>query len=419
MANNKDIRRLIKKGLTGTEAARLVLQDSWEVDHMREGFLSESDIEAIKRSLKEPGDIQEYNRWIEAYRIVDFTLKEAHIYALEAIEVILMASRNLDNYYLEDKIRGLQLFVLPAIVTEKQYQELSAKQREDKLRARYDLGEILAERAYELASEEQREECELDSWCIFGEYPEIREQAIDQILELIQAGRLKPVQLHQEDIDKLERLEEQLQAKRAKTYDETMKRESDWPDTEYNALWEKKSQLGQQALKRAREQASQEDLASTIASLEQYKNGSLPDRESEKLLGHTYCLGDELYQTGLSEWVKLIDTYQPNLDEDTAARPAGMMQANKVAILQDPEPHDLDERGYYKDRDLLAKISGLISKDSEERVKQRGFTNAEFIQAAHETVRIKLKDSPGHPGSGRDYLRSHRSGLHRGSQEVV
>ena len=383
MAKQRDIRRLIKKGLTGTEAAKLILEDSWEVDHRRDGFLSESDIQAIKKSLKDPGDIQEYNRWIEAYRIVDYTLKEAHIQALEATEIILMASRNLDSYYLEDKIRGLQLFALPAIVTEKQYQELSAKQREILLREKNDLGFILADRAYHLASEEQREECELDSWTVFGEYPELREQAIEEILELIQAGRLKPVQLHQEDIDRLEGLEEQSQAKR----------EEDPPDwKKLEALYEEREELKKQAYERAREQQEPEGQASIIASLEQYKAGSLPDREREKLLGLTYCSGEELYQTGLPEWIKWIDTYKPDLDEETAARPADTMQSTSVAILQDPEPNDLDERGYYKDEDILASLSGLASKDSEERVKQRGFTNAEFIQTAHKAIRNKLKD---------------------------
>ena len=52
MTTKTDIKKLLSKGLTGKEAGKLVLQDNWEYDHMRDDFLSERDLSAIKASLK-------------------------------------------------------------------------------------------------------------------------------------------------------------------------------------------------------------------------------------------------------------------------------------------------------------------------------------------------------------------------------
>jgi len=39
VVTKKDIRQLLKKGLTGWQAGLLVFEDSWLVDHGGEGFL--------------------------------------------------------------------------------------------------------------------------------------------------------------------------------------------------------------------------------------------------------------------------------------------------------------------------------------------------------------------------------------------
>ena len=60
MPTKKDVKRLLKKGLTGKEAARLVIQDSWQVDNFKPGFLSTSDLRAVIDSLP-PSEGAEYN----------------------------------------------------------------------------------------------------------------------------------------------------------------------------------------------------------------------------------------------------------------------------------------------------------------------------------------------------------------------
>ena len=59
MVTKKDIRQLLKKGLTGWQAGLLVFEDSWLVDHGGEGFLGPEDISAIKAGLRTPRDTED------------------------------------------------------------------------------------------------------------------------------------------------------------------------------------------------------------------------------------------------------------------------------------------------------------------------------------------------------------------------
>ena len=143
MTTKTELRKLLRGGLTGEEAGKLVLQDNWLADRGQEGFLDNKDIASIKASLKTPHDIQVYNSYIKLYELVDYTLKDAKIYALEAqfylmwIDKILerLINKAAHNWSLKEKI--------PAIVTQKQYEELKPKQRELKLKSPIALGDVL------------------------------------------------------------------------------------------------------------------------------------------------------------------------------------------------------------------------------------------------------------------------------------
>ncbi len=101
MAQKQDRERLLKKGLfTGLEAARLIIGHHVEQDHDRPGFLSDREISYIKSRLTSQS-AAEYNRWIDTYRIIDRTLQEAHVLALEIILGLTQASRELDRYFVE------------------------------------------------------------------------------------------------------------------------------------------------------------------------------------------------------------------------------------------------------------------------------------------------------------------------------
>ena len=104
------------------------------------------------------------------------------------------------------------------------------------------------------------------------------------------------------------------------------------------------------------------------------------DEELDSLVDMTVFIGAELYEAGLPEWIEWIDNYIPNLDEQTAARPEGMMQAQRVAIIQNPKPDEIDERGYWIEEDVFS------SKNKPDIEKKR-----ESIQAFLEAVRNRIK----------------------------
>lgn len=324
MTTKTELRKLLRGGLTGEEAGKLVLQDNWLADRGQEGFLDNKDIASIKASLKTPHDIQVYNSYIKLYELVDYTLKDAKIYALEAqfylmwIDKILerLINKAAHNWSLKEKI--------PAIVTQKQYEELKPKQRELKLKSPIALADVL-----ELRTESHPDAEKLD-------WPEEWRPAIQEIQKLIREGTLTPLRL-----------------KDKQDYYDFYKRDIDYLP--------------------AKDAVDRLDKL-----LAEGKNFS--DEELDSLVDMTVFIGAELYEAGLPEWIEWIDNYIPNLDEQTAARPEGMMQAQRVAIIQNPKPDEIDERGYWIEEDVFS------SKNKPDIEKKR-----ESIQAFLEAVRNRIK----------------------------
>lgn len=329
MATQADIKRLLSKKLTGLEAAKLILQDNVEVDHGRDGLLSKADIERIKRGLTSPKEIDDYNRWIRVYQLVDYTLKEARITQLEAERMLTRAIGHLQLYHQEAKLRSI-LWLLPAIVTEKQYQELKAKQR-----ARL-LAEKISLHGAAISIEDEEEE---------DGYP--LQRALQRLLALIRSGQLRPVLLSDKAIQQLKDLEEEQQAER-----ERSEEHPDLPDEDFwSDAGKRKKQILETAYPAGRMLREDE-----LSLLEQISSDE-PTAEQYHLLDSIYCSRQELYDAGLQrDW---IDEYKPDLDEETSARPAGMKQSPSLAIIQDPSEYQLDERGWYKDSgtELLSKLS--------------------------------------------------------------
>lgn len=390
MVDKKAFEKLISKGLTGKEAGKMIIQDSWLVDRGQEGFLSERDINNIKYSLKKPEDIQTYNNLIETYRIVDFTLKQAHILALEIQRDLLLSSHQLETFHLENRVRWIQL-TIPSIVTQKQYEELKEKQRERRLKEVFCLREILDKRAQDLTPDTIEDEwMEGDEEGIHDylfdhlqeKHPDIWRQTVLEILEVIRQGRIRPVQITGKDQARLERVWKQIKEAQSDYLEEPV---SDKKDNKLRSLHLKEEKLLQELYQAGSNSQSQESL---ISSLEKLQDGLTSEDESYKLLEYTYCPADDLYQAGLPEWIQSLDKYIPNLDEETAARPVGMMQSNKVAIIQDPDPEDVNERGYYKDPDHLGKISGLERKISKDVINNDNFTVMEY--KATEQLKVLL-----------------------------
>ncbi len=170
MATKQGLERLLKKGtLTGREAARLILQDSVDVDHGREGFLSAKEIRQITNNLA-PAEGREYNRWLDVYRTLAYFIKDGEIIAWSVAYKLAETKIFIHQYHLDFKVRVAKSW-MPEIVTEKQYQDIVARQRAEKLEVLHDLEDIFSSRAYELASQEIREACEYDVDTITEEHP--------------------------------------------------------------------------------------------------------------------------------------------------------------------------------------------------------------------------------------------------------
>jgi len=348
VASDKDIKQLLKKGLTGMEAARLIIQDSLEVDHGREGFLSDTDIGRIKNSLKTATDISEYNRWIQVYRLIDYSLKDAKIISLEASRFLSLACDLLESYHLEHRVRRALAYFIPAIVTQKQYEELRAQQTERKLAELWTISNTLLELGLNLFPELEDEAEEPDEEGYLYEfdeflrrrYPDRYAQAIDLIIQSIREGKLRPVALREDALAKLRALEAEADEIRAKSdQDNLLEGKEFW--LEYAKREETIRRTGYEE---ARAEQNAEDI---LASLEALKTGSLPEHMEEQLLKYTFLQASEV--AGLDLWIGCLEQYIPGLDEESRVRPEGSVEPLKVAIIQDPAPSDLDARGYYKD----------------------------------------------------------------------
>lgn len=359
MTTKADIKKLLSKGLTGKEAGRLILQDNWEVDHQREGFLSERDIQAIKSSLKTTKDIEDYNSYVETYRILDYTLKEAHIKALEA-HIRLDALSTLILMYLFDATSHLELYLRPVIVTEKQLQDNKTAQRERLLKELTSLHDILNWRARELTPEEIRGEYPEDDIDHFSDwvreaYPDLWRKAVSEILELVRSGKLQPVLIAGKDQERLDSLWNTIRELRSELAinrldrDELLRlwREGSPPDDreiskKLRDLGKEEERLIRAAYKSRKSRISQKSQAALVSSLEDYLAGSLSQEEEDRLLEYTFASGEDLYQTGLPEWLTWIDEYKPGLGEEDLSDMRG------IAVLVNPRPDMLDERGHYK-----------------------------------------------------------------------
>lgn len=188
MLSKARVRSILGERLSGREAGRLWLMDSWEVDRGREGFLSDADHARIRKGLKSAGDILDFNEAIDLYRALEFLVKDAQLSYLQA-SIFLERLSGLWRDLTVNFLAVLALREIPLIVTEKQFRQLKAKQKKQRRQKLHCLGQVYEDRAEELALQEtgrylddQEEEAQ-------DRYLELAQQ---EIQALIEAGKLKP-----------------------------------------------------------------------------------------------------------------------------------------------------------------------------------------------------------------------------------
>ncbi len=344
MATKADVKAILKSSkLTGRQAARLIIQHLVDNDHKRGKLLTEPQIEHIKRAVanRPPDEVDEYNALIETYRIAEYTLQEARILSLQIGVRLKDLTRWLDRYVLAWLLR-MEQHRRPTIVTAKQLEDLKAKARARKLQELYCLNEVLCRRASETI--------EPGSWRAYDDlsdqdFDKLFDQVSQEIEGLIEEGKLQPVALQfRADDDRLRRVHPT-----PLPGGETVHW---WPEGEH--CW----------------------------------SSNTPEEELDRQL-RTYVSGEQLYQAGLPEWVREVDTYRHEVE----AEAQGLPEAERgpcVAVIQEPVgwPVELDERGYYKSRDLV-ELSGV--QTIEESAEEAGVDPKRWLQEQHAAIRKDIR----------------------------
>jgi|LSQX01.3.fsa_nt_gb hypothetical protein len=193
----RDIKKILTgKGLTGREAAALIIRNFVETDHHRPAILTEAEIQQLRtrvRKLTEQ-DVEDFNSYMDLYRIVGYTLKEAEVLYLR-IGWRLSALKDQLLPFITQHYIGLVAQSIPYCVTEKQLQDL----REQRLQRLHCMAEVIDARAGNLSegrwwSTESSEE----------EDAAILEEATRQIARALEEHDLEPVRL-EECADETER----------------------------------------------------------------------------------------------------------------------------------------------------------------------------------------------------------------------
>lgn len=90
MITQEEAKKLLaKKSLTGHEAGRLWMEDSWLVVRGQKGLLTEKEHRHMRSLVRTQEDIEIYNSYLSLYSRAEIALKEADIMALSAKSSLL------------------------------------------------------------------------------------------------------------------------------------------------------------------------------------------------------------------------------------------------------------------------------------------------------------------------------------------
>jgi hypothetical protein len=262
--------------------------------------LTTEEIEALKsKNLRgHDGKIEEFNNWMGAFTSFLSIVHSAHIF-YRKIENLLYSSQLLLEQYLTEAVIRHDMMLIPEIITEKQYQDLKAKQRKEHLKSKTDLGFMLFNRA------NSHTEPKYGSWMVENLLEGSPEEQKDAVKYYKQAGSevynyIKEGKLSITYQKKVIALLERIQTKKS--------------DDEILGI-----------------------IDSSISAEPEFKM-----KEPEPFLEKSTATGEALYNTGWPEW---IDEYKHNIDKGAPY---------EVAVIQNPSPHQVDDKGHYKKRMNLA-----------------------------------------------------------------
>jgi len=308
---------LARKKLKGRDAARLILMDAAEVDLRQEkGLLTDSEASAIRNAVPDGPETVEFNKWIRALRSVYVTIKEAQVLQLQATVLIFAMSKDL---WLAEATHGHHhiLQSLPAVMTEKEFKERAAKQKKQDLSEFAPIGFVLsaawetdtgyqAETGFRLgAVMSSIEEDDPD----LAEGADIVRVKAKELRGLIEKGALAVRPGHKE-----------------KTLDLLTQIETDFSNYEICLLLGANDPLILDHVSLSEAAGIEREVAQPRPGLEE---AVIPVKS--------------LYSVGFPPWPEYVDKYNHRREPEIRHR----TYMESVAILQDPEPHDLDNRGYF------------------------------------------------------------------------
>lgn len=296
------IRRALKKSrLNGFEVAKIVLSEFWANEHVQDLILSESEMNSLVNNLTLSDEIDDYGNWYKAYRAIVEVNNTARMVSLAAqkllTEVNTAIERLIDHYLLMVRFR----LMVPAIVTESEYHDLKTEQRKQLLKEKYSLGFILYRRANTINIQHTDEE-------------------FDDLESLLEEGQQKAAALFR-------------QASR-EIYDLVKKGDL--------SLSHRKEALT--LLERIQNKKTDEELLAMMETV-LYKEPSKKMEEPEPLLDRSTATGEALFTANLPEWVTWISEYKHNLEG---------YPPHQVAVIQNPDKEQVDERGYFKNQGPFA-----------------------------------------------------------------
>lgn len=284
------LKKLLSKGnLSGWEAGKLLVQEGYERAHGRQ-ILTDVETANIRQSIAKASnkEIDDYNKLIDAGQILDYINLEGRVNCLYVTKRLEGAKHILAD--LVDDIRHkLSNNDRPTIVTERQFQEIVAKHREKYFNDNYPLDQVISWRALEIAPDDIKYHTHYPEH-LEKEKPELYarlyKDAKEQIKKLISSGKIE-LTFFEDDLTP-------RQKKKIETLEAKVKREP------------------------------------------------LADKEWDTLLDKADISGEQLYNSGLPEWPRWIDGKSDFYDAETD-------NFYQVAIIQNPQPDQIDECGCYKE----------------------------------------------------------------------
>ena len=369
MVTKRQIDKLAEN-LTGRELAFLSIQYMEDVDHNREPVYTEEELDKMKKSIKD--NVREhryrYDRWLDVYNTLRYYVENAKIQNLKAKNNLNWLSKLFSNL-LTDHVIKINKQKLPIPMTQKEYEDKKELQKEIELNKYHCIDEIISNRASRMVEEEE-DDLSGDSHYpefVKENYPKYYERAKKQINEIVDDNLLTPVKKGTLE----EWIAENKTEKELKEYNKKFKFLAKKMELK------KLDSLEKQFFNNISSWASKEDLQDSS--------------EREVWLYQTYIKAEELYQAKLPEWTEWIDKYKHGW-YDFQKDEAGWSWLGEIAIVQNSESENLDDKGWYKKDALFTDVIGREETEASllEQCKRGGITISEIIETYYYNTTISI-----------------------------